>query len=144
MPKGVHLPIASKICERCGETFSHPASDLDRRYCSMKCKSPWSIRERIEMLSVPVTESGCWLWTGRIDRGGYGAISINRNKYPLRPCFIKARAHRVSYEAFRGEIPSGLTLDHLCRVRCCVNPDHLEPVTLKENMSRRNTHGLSH
>ena len=45
-------------------------------------------------------------------------------------------AHRVSYQMDKGEVPSGLQLDHLCRVRCCVNPDHLEPVSQKENVRR--------
>jgi hypothetical protein len=45
-------------------------------------------------------------------------------------------AHRASYQAFRGEIPDGLVIDHKCKVRCCVNPDHLEPVTYKENNRR--------
>jgi hypothetical protein len=45
-------------------------------------------------------------------------------------------AHRVAYELFKGPIPAGMDLDHLCRVRCCCNPDHLEPVTRKENLRR--------
>ncbi len=60
---------------------------------------------------------------------GYGAM-INR-EYPGT-----GLAHRISYMVYRGPIPEGLALDHLCRVRCCVNPDHLEPVSLKENILR--------
>ncbi len=48
-------------------------------------------------------------------------------------------AHRVSYELFVDAIPDGLTLDHLCRVRHCVNPSHLEPVTMRENLMRGDT-----
>jgi HNH endonuclease len=67
----------------------------------------------------------CWLWTGHIATGkGYGRIRVN-GEYQ--------KAHRVSYELFVGPIPDGLQLDHLCRVRNCVNPEHLEPVTNREN-----------
>lgn len=67
----------------------------------------------------------CWLWTGHIVTGkGYGRIRVY-GKYQ--------KAHRVSYELFVSLVPEGLQLDHLCRVRHCVNPAHLEPVTNKEN-----------
>ena len=80
---------------------------------------------------VAVSESGCWEWTGRRTNQGYGCIGVyvdGKQKFKL--------AHRVSYETFRGPIPDGLQLDHLCRVRYCVNPDHLEPVTGSENVQR--------
>ena len=75
----------------------------------------------------PEPNSGCWLWLGSLDQDGYGLININK---------LLRRAHRAFYELLKGEIPSGLQLDHLCRVRCCVNPDHLEPVTCGENVRR--------
>ena len=70
----------------------------------------------------------CWNWiAGRSN--GYGMIQINKkHKY----------AHRVSYEIFKGDIPEGLELDHLCRNRKCVNPDHLEAVSSRENTMRGN------
>lgn len=70
-----------------------------------------------------VTESGCWIWLGQLDPGGYGK-------------FDHGRAHRKAYIEFRGPVPSSQHLDHLCRVRCCVNPDHLESVTPRENTMR--------
>jgi hypothetical protein len=77
-------------------------------------------------------ENGCWLWTGRQDGKGYGSFSVQQS-----PGVWKTRkAHRISYELHRGRIPEGLQLDHLCRVRNCVNPDHLEPVTNRENSLR--------
>ena len=72
---------------------------------------------------------GCWLWTGKTTNG-YGVVDIGGRSGRLM------KAHRVSYEAFKGPVPDGLDLDHLCRVRNCVNPDHLEPVTRFENLRR--------
>jgi len=72
--------------------------------------------------------TGCWLWVGALLRsGGYGAVRWNGGA---------ARAHRVAYEELVGRIPEELELDHLCRVRCCVNPEHLEPVTHAVNLLR--------
>lgn len=76
---------------------------------------------------VEFSESGCWSWTGAIDKKGYGRIRINK-------CVLKA--HRVAYEEWEGPIPPGLTLDHLCRNHACINPHHLEPVTNQENVLR--------
>lgn len=69
----------------------------------------------------------CWLWTGALNGYGYGRI---RSQYVLY------RIHRVAYEATVGPIPHGQPLDHLCRVRHCANPAHLEPVTEQENVLR--------
>lgn len=69
---------------------------------------------------------GCWLWTGALNGGGYGRFNVGRRLY----------AHRAAYLMFVGPIPDGLQIDHLCRVRHCVNPDHLEPVTHAENVRR--------
>lgn len=66
---------------------------------------------------------GCWLWTASKTTGGYGQ-------------FNGGAAHRFSYEYFIGRIPEGLHIDHLCRARGCVNPQHLELVTHKENVQR--------
>lgn len=74
--------------------------------------------------------SECWLWAGFKAPNGYGQVYAPG--YGRSP----QRAHRVIYEALVGLIPQGLVLDHLCRVRCCVNPEHLEPVTLKANILR--------
>lgn len=65
----------------------------------------------------------CWEWQGNINHAGYGRYNYNL-------------AHRLIWEALVGPIPNGLTLDHLCRNRKCVNPDHLEPVTRGENVRR--------
>lgn len=75
----------------------------------------------------------CWLWEGpRARRGGYASITVSGRTTKL--------VHRVSYEWARGPIPDELVLDHLCMTTNCVNPDHLEPVTIQEN-SRRASKG---
>lgn len=72
----------------------------------------------------------CWVWTGHVSRKtGYGQGSPRGER-------AGSLAHRLSYEAFVGPIPQGMTLDHACRNRPCVNPEHLEPVTSKENVLR--------
>jgi len=76
---------------------------------------------------IRVAPNGCWLWTGSLQSKGYGQISF-AGKWKL--------AHRVVFEACGIPIPSGLSLDHLCRTPKCVNPAHLEPVTHQENMRR--------
>lgn len=73
----------------------------------------------------------CWLWAGPVNQLGYGRYSIKIDgKWRNRP------AHRLLYENLVGQIPEGLVLDHLCKVTTCVNPSHLEPVTLSENTKR--------
>jgi hypothetical protein len=79
---------------------------------------------------LEVSLNGCWLWKGGLNKGGYGRFRAGTRTIP---------AHRYSYTLFKGEIPEGLHLDHLCRVHNCVNPDHLEPVTPKENVFRGNS-----
>ena len=81
---------------------------------------------RFQAKVLPLT-SGCWLWMASTARGGYGQFNDGTTM---------VRAHRFAYTAFVGEIPDGLDLDHLCRNRWCVNPDHLEPVTRSENLRR--------
>lgn len=69
----------------------------------------------------------CWLWKGSLSRDGYGLSSITGNT---------VRAHRLAFEWAKGVIPKGMTIDHLCRNRACVNPDHLEIVTNRDNILR--------
>ena len=76
------------------------------------------------MRKVEVVQNGCWMWTAYKDPCGYGRFeAAGRSK----------AAHRVAYELMIGPIPDGLCIDHICRTRGCVNPDHLRAVTAKEN-----------
>lgn len=70
----------------------------------------------------------CWIWSGSTASGGYGRIFIRNG--------LVVRAHRFAYELWRGPIPTGLVIDHLCRTRNCVNPLHMETVTHVENTMR--------
>ena len=84
-------------------------------------------RQHVFDRRVEPGESGCLLWTGGLDRYGYGKISVGGNY---------KKAHRVAWERVNGPIPPDLTIDHLCRVRRCVNPAHMELVTMTENTMR--------
>ncbi len=85
------------------------------------------LNERLDEKIIPEPNSGCWIWTGAVAGGGYGVVWHDGRRQ---------QAHRVLYERDAGPIPKGLHIDHLCRVRCCCNPAHLEPVTCSENLSR--------
>lgn len=78
-------------------------------------------------LASPEPMSGCWIWANSLNAEGYGVTSVFG---------VWRRAYRVAYELFVGAIPVGMHLDHKCRVRACVNPAHLEPVSIVENGAR--------
>jgi hypothetical protein len=82
--------------------------------------------ERFDVKVAP-SDSGCLLWLGSLNAKGYGHFNLNGRIF---------KAHRWAYERRFGPTPTGMQLDHLCSVRNCVNPDHLEPVTNWENSRR--------
>lgn len=94
----------------------------------MKLTRAHSLEERFWARVEKRGPEECWLWTGPLNRSGYGGIGVRGAR--------NVGAHRVAYELLVGSIPEGLHIDHLCRVRHCVNPAHLEPVTAQENMRR--------
>lgn len=82
-------------------------------------------KDRILDHCIPEPNSGCWLWLGAVNHAGYGRIRAS------------LKAHRLSYQLFIGEIPEGYHVHHKCKVRCCVNPEHLEAKKPIDNMTDR-------
>lgn len=103
------MPQSSQTPER--RRRGRPAEPLDQRILRLTDRS-----------------GDCWLWTGSLDPYGYGRITVKQS--PMK-------AHRVSHETFVGTLPEGLEIDHLCRVRHCVKPEHLDAVTHSVNVQRQ-------
>jgi len=98
-----------------------------RKYSSHRGRS---IEDRFFEKIIPEPTSGCWLWDGACTtKHGYGHISGG-------PGARRILAHRLSFEMVNGKIAEGLVIDHLCRNPYCVNPDHLEAVTIATNNAR--------
>ncbi len=91
--------------------------------------TPEQREERFWAKVEPEPMTGCWLWTANAGRYGHGVFHDGRRS---------VKAYRWAYEHLVGPIPDGLTIDHLCRTPACVNPAHLEPVTMSENIRRSN------
>lgn len=97
-----------------------------------------NLEERLMANSVAIryhdcpVPGDCWDWFGKVDKDGYGRINMR-----ILGLHMSKRAHRVAYEELKGvEIRIDQELDHKCRNRRCINPDHLEPVTGLENIAR--------
>ena len=73
--------------------------------------------------SIPEPNTGCWLWLGSVSQDGYSQVG----KPPWS-------GHRIAFEVKHGPVPEGMEVDHICRVRCCVNPDHMQPLTHYDNL----------
>jgi HNH endonuclease len=150
-----------RTCGNCREPIS-PLARADAKWCSGKCSTAvYHAAQRLrnppkygwvhcprcgrmlgtdgqhkgclpsfeELFWARVDASGdCWLWTGPRLPNGYGSTVSYQGKFQ--------NPHRIAWRLLVGPIPSGLTLDHLCRNPPCVNPDHLEPVTPRENTLR--------
>lgn len=101
------------------------------------------IKERFEKKYEPVTETGCWIWNASVDKDGYGYF---HTKTVTRGAKMQ-RAHRVSYQMYKGSIPKGKVVCHTCDTPSCVNPHHLFVGTHKENMQdmvNKKRHGNQH
>lgn len=143
-------------CDNCGITTSRRLRDYKRakrKFCGHACWSSWAaansyisggraiqgksiglsrapknvLVNRIGSMYAKDDSTGCWAWIGLFDKNGYGRFWDGRSHQ---------RAHRAAYELLVEPIPDGLVIDHLCRNTTCVNPSHLEPVTVRENTLR--------
>src|SRR6185369_15101616 len=112
---GNSAPIATRTYTKRGIIAGQPMRFLPQH---QGLKSPFE---------YTVSTNGCWLWQRAITTAGYGSVRFNGET---------AYAHRMVYERHKGPITPGLVLDHLCRNPACVNPDHLEPVSQRENIIR--------
>lgn len=132
------------ICEKplTEEQMRHKGKERGKAlYCSRECfgvsirgkrkKLDTTPEERF-MNKVQKVDSGCWEWTGAKIPSGYGRFGYTNENGTL----INTYSHRISYMLFKGEIPKGKVIDHLCKNKSCVNPDHLEVVTQRVNVLR--------
>lgn len=129
-----------KTCPNCNAQFDSSLKRAEARFCTVACTHraaskrrsrlvaqlplPANIKELLEFNIERVTESGCWLWTGRTNPRGYGQIAVPNSRY----------AHRVAYEAYKGSFDKNLFVCHKCDTPSCINPDHLFLGTHSDNM----------
>lgn len=118
-----------------GRMRTHGTPDGYRPNITKKRPGKYDIESKETILDRSTVGDGCWIYQGSLTRG-YGRITRGGTSLYI---------HRISYELFIGEIPDGFHIDHLCEVKSCVNPFHLEPVTHAENIRRaaenRNKYG---
>lgn len=122
--------MVERHCLVCGAPFQareRPNRPRNGLFCSKSCARYKPLEDRLDAMTCYEPNTGCWLWTGGLHTTGYAKIRVHgRRRF----------AHIVTYELEVGPIPDGKELDHLCRVRHCRSPYHLEPVTHWENSLR--------
>jgi hypothetical protein len=128
-------------CSICGTVF-HPfhGREATSKVCSIRCngalQSGKPKNELAYFLERVSKTDTCWIWTGGLNEYGYGMVNIGRKRH--------YRAHRLSYELFRGPIPKGAIICHSCDNPPCVNPDHLWAGSHKDNLADMSAKGRAH
>ena len=130
----------ARACENCGSPLHGGGPGRPRKFCGDACKRA-TYRERPAAMDVPSKAAAfwrrvsvaadCWEWQGALTHHGYGRFSPRSNGRSVR-----IYAHRFSLLLAGVEVSEGMVVDHLCRNHRCVNPDHLEVVTPRENILR--------
>lgn len=121
------MPKSKVPCPRCGNPMKYGCQTCWPCYQEIHREATLQrFLSKIDVVQGPL-ETACWVWTGQVMSNGYGNFWAYGRK---------RRAHRFSYQTFKGAIPTGLEPDHLCRNRACVNSEHLELVTRSENNRR--------
>lgn len=123
----MRCPVCNDRCRPLG-ALCDSCYDLLHKTQTETAKATWVDRFLARIPDEP-DEQNCWNWQGGVHASGYAGFKKNKDHK-------QQYAHRVSYELFRGPIPDGLTIDHLCRNRGCVNPEHLEAVPIGVNVRR--------
>jgi HNH endonuclease len=133
------VQIVCAVCGMSAEVLPRKGRALQLT-CSRTCANRRTVKIRKAMkrepaekrflgLISPEPNTGCWLWSGHTNRKGYAEFNFGGSGN-------NGLAHRWAHEHFVGPIPEGHTIDHLCRMRSCVNPGHLEAVIHAENIRR--------
>ncbi len=125
-----------KVCERClvewpdsGFYFYRDPKGGRRNYCKNCPTRPSKSGNKLEQVfeRYKVDVNGCWIWQGSKDQFGYGIFYYQQSSH---------RAHRIAYHLTKGAITDRKVIDHVCRNKSCINPEHLEMVTQLENIIR--------
>ena len=139
MPTGIYKrkPKMQIDCTVCNKKYDISPYEVNRKCCSKEC---WLINHRNFVRPVETDEQvfkrfmanvkktkECWNWTAGVDSSEYGMINVRKKSL---------KAHRYAYQYWKGKIEDGLQIDHICKNRRCVNPNHLECVTQTENIRR--------
>lgn len=119
-----------KTCSICGKEYGGKVGRPGNRCQS--CVNAFGRVSEMERFWKKIDRSReCWIWTGAKDPTGYGRFHVR-----VGDRYVDALAHRFAYERLIGPVPDGLTIDHLCRNRSCVNPKHMKLVSVQTNILR--------